>query len=209
MRSVSLHLAAAAVLLLLLVCASHRVCAHEVGVCVGTDSTVLTERCIGGDVGLTNTSILVQYRVLETVSMDPMITEVLDWKFLAEIDVSQGIAAQILNFTVNDTEQGVQIRFLQLEHGGGECNCWNFTKNFAIYLDGADSIFISGCTITPVHNLATICGLSASEPRGATTIGYYFTGSDGEMCPGNSSVGLISDQGPPLPQNCATTSPRM
>ena len=206
MLSVPLHLATT--VLLLLVCASNRVRAHEVGVSVGTDSTVLTERCIGGDVGLTNTSILVQYRVLETVSMDPMITEVFDWQFLAEIDVSQ-VFGQILNFTVNDTDQGVQIRFLQLEHGGGECNCWNFTRNFGIYLDDADIIFIMGCTITPVHDFATICGLSASEPRGATTIGYYFTGSDGERCPGNSSVGLISDQGPPLPENCATTSPRM
>lgn len=198
----------AVTVILLLVCASHIVWAHEVGVCIGIASTVQTEGCIGGDVGLTNTSILVEYRLLETVSMDPLTTAVLDWNFLAEVDVAEGIAQQILNFTVNDTEQGVQLRFLQLEHGGGECNCWNVTKNFAIYLDGV-MMFISSCFDTPPHSLATICGLGASEPRGAITIGYYFTGSDGEVCPGNSSVGLISDQGPPLPQDCTTTSPRM
>ena len=163
--------------------------------------------------GLTNSSVVVQYRALETVSTDPVRTAVLDWVFLAEVNLTQDIS-QPIRFTLNDTDQGVQFRFLQLEHGGGECNCWELNKALGIFLDDimmAMSLCIQTATQLQVSDTAGAaqCGLSASEPRGAVTIGYYFTGSDGERCPGNSSVGLISDQGPPLPQNCATTSPRM
>ena len=157
--------------------------------------------------GLTNISVVAQYRALETVSTDPVRTAVLDWVFLAEVNLTQDFD-QVIEFTLNDTEQGVQFRFLQMEHGGGECNCWDLITALEIFLDDT-MMAVSPCIQTDSTVTALLCGLRASEPRGATTIGYYFTGSDGEMCPGNSSVGLISDQGPPLPQNCATASPRM
>ena len=46
----------------------------------------------------------------------------LGWKFWAEIDPAQTTP---LSFNYSSFGQNVQIRVLQLEHGGGECNCWS------------------------------------------------------------------------------------
>jgi len=78
--------------------------------------------CIGGDEGLTNTSVLVQYRtVVSIINNSP---EIISWLFLAEVTSNQTFV-HILNLTLEDSAvEAVQLRLLQLQHGGWSCNCW-------------------------------------------------------------------------------------
>ncbi len=74
-----------------------------------------TDACIGGDVGLTNTSVLVQFRATSQQR-----TSESEWRFLAVIDLKLGLNESL---ELPDMQR-VQFRLLQLEHGGGSCNCW-------------------------------------------------------------------------------------
>ena len=59
-----------------------------------------------------------------------------DWKPLAvsRLERVEPISGQIvLN---SSTVDGLQIRFLQLEHGGGRCNCWSLSA-LSVRVDGA------------------------------------------------------------------------
>ena len=61
--------------------------------------------CVGGQVGLTNTSILVHYRLYESTS------PVEEWTFLSEIHISEG--EQIVDPVIftNISATGVQLRW--------------------------------------------------------------------------------------------------
>ena len=174
--------------------------------------------CVGGQVGLTNTSILVHYRLYETT---PPVEE---WTFLSEIHISED--EQIVHPVIftNISATGVQLRFLQLEHGGEGCNCWNVTNIDIIVIEGFQTLILvsildvttSYCHLSGLATITTggqeeermFCSGSASEARGVITpVVYYRNSSD--ICPGNSSDYLIAPKGRLLPENCSSTNPRM
>ena len=176
--------------------------------------------CVGGQVGLTNTSILVHYRLYESTS------PVGEWTFLRDVNISDNSQGTTV-ISTNISVIGVQLRFLQLEHGGEGCNCWN-----VIYLDinviagQAElsspvpiNVVTSYCHLNGLAIVTTgrgpnreerriFCSGSASEARGVTTPVVYFN-STGDRCPGNSGDYLIAPKGRPLSENCSTTNPRM
>ena len=147
--------------------------------------------CIGGMQGLINTSILFQYREATVKS---------DWKFLAEINSS--VTLKNLTITRRSGSGGVQFRMLQLEHGGGYCNCWTLQNQ---------SILSEHCAHESrqmVGNDWRFCNGIASKARGFISHTYYPSHSSGTQCPGNSGE-LISNKGSPLLLNCSTELPRM
>ena len=164
-----------------------------------------TSDCLGGQVGLTNTSILVHYRLYEDTS------PVDDWTFLKEEhigDISDSGAIISTNISVT----GVQLRFLQLEHGGEGCNCWEVTNLNISVIAGVlqfSDVTTSNCHINGQNEQGRFCVGSASEARGVITPVVYFNSYTGDRCPGNSSNYLIAPKGRPLPENCSTTNPRM
>ena len=171
--------------------------------------------CVGSQVGLTNTSILVHYRLYESTS------PVGEWTFLRDVnigDTSQGTTV----ISTNISEIGVQLRFLQLEHGGEGCNCWKVTNlGTNVIPAGQDElsspvsidVVTSYCHLNGItgrgRNRGIFCSGSASEARGVTTPVVYFNSNNGDRCPGNSSDYLIAPKGRPLPENCSSTNPRM
>ena len=170
--------------------------------------------CVGGQVGLTNTSILVHYRLYETT---PPVEE---WTFLSEIRISEDEQIVYAVIFTNTSVTGVQLRFLQLEHGGEGCNCWNVTNLDIIVIEGFQTLILvsildvttSYCHLNGSATITTeeeerrkFCFGSASEARGVITHVVYFDGSNGDRCPGNSSDYLIAPKRP-LPDNC---NPRM
>ena len=73
--------------------------------------------CVGGPVaGLTNTSVLVQY-MLRGGGDDNT-----EWRCLADISLNETFNETLL---VEDVDDPMQFRLVQLEHGGGVCNCWD------------------------------------------------------------------------------------
>ena len=71
--------------------------------------------CVGGPVaGLTNTSVLVQYRLRPGDNTQ--------WIYLADIGLNETFDGTLQAIDVQDR---IQFRLLQLEHGGGVCNCWD------------------------------------------------------------------------------------
>ena len=151
--------------------------------------------CVGGQVGLTNTSILVHYRLYESTS------PVVEWTFLRDVNISDNSQVTTV-ISTNISVIGAQLRFLQLEHGGEGCNCWEVTNLGTSYCHLNGSAIITG-------RGRRFCSGSASEARGVTTSVVYFNSNTGDRCPGNSSDYLIAPKGRPLPENCSTTNPRM
>ena len=157
-----------------------------------------TLRCIGGRVvGLTNTTVQLQYRTISITSV------IGDWITLDALPVNIS-SAVTHNLNFDSAVGGVQFRTLQLEHGGGGCNCWRQTL-LDFNVDGA-SRSTSNCFRVPTSG--PFCAGGAGNARGATRTALYFN-MNGEDCPGDSDSTLISNKGPPLPQDCSTTIPRM
>lgn len=169
--------------------------------------------CVGGDVGLTNTSVLVHYRLYEGTE---------EWIFLAEVNISESSVTLMhdLELSSDNDADGLQLRLLQSEHGGGGCNCWDVTE---LAICAHDSVatrntvptdISSGChqhgqTYTR-EGQARFCRGYASQARGVVTQVFFFRNisGPGSVCPGNSDS-LISPKGPALPENCSTATPRM
>ena len=162
--------------------------------------------CIGGGVGLTNTSVLVEYRIVNTTSFPVSVGE---WRFLA---------AEILTRTINTEKNeaqihhsaadGFQLRLLQLEHGGGQCNCWRLTS---ITVDcGGDMTDTSTamCSQQGLYATSLFCFESASRARGLITEVYCSVSNNSEPCPGDSDT-LLPSGGPALPSHCETSDFRM
>ena len=79
--------------------------------------------CVGGPVaGLTDTSVLVQYR-LRGGGGGNINTE---WRDLADISLNETFNGTLLMQQVRDP---MQFRLVQLEHGGGVCNCWDIESS--------------------------------------------------------------------------------
>ena len=156
--------------------------------------------CIGEEVGLTNTSIQFQYRTISNSSA------IGNWITKDAIPLLNG-GPRTYHLNFDSTVEGVQFRLLQLEHGGGGCNCWE-VQSFAIA--GANitqPCYLRGTNSRSINEF--YCDGIASDSRGVISHALYFNDVNGEDCPGDSSSTLISNKGPPLPQDCSTAIPRM
>ena len=91
-----------------------------VSVRVGISSAFRGSVCVGEDVGLTNTSIIVQYR-----AVDHNLQSATEWVFLDAILLIGGNFQVDRTLVVDVDNMFVQFRLLQLEHGGDVCNCWS------------------------------------------------------------------------------------
>lgn len=190
-----------------LVCPSKPVIGQSLSVGVELQYTPLVASdCIGGgEDGLTNTSVLLQYRVVMTDGAT------LEWNDVAAIP-SMGETMVTRLLTLNGPVEGVQFRLLQLEHGGGGCNCWTL-DSMAVTLDSAGTLSLAGesdtCfTSSTGMGFGSFCDDGAGEARGFITRVFYFPGNDGIRCGSDNNM-LISDQGPSLPPNCAMEIPRL
>ena len=157
--------------------------------------------CVGGSVdGLTNTSVLLQYRVLPDAA-----TTLQQWQDLAAFPAGEDTDA-LRSFPLGSSVQGVQFRLLQLEHGGGGCNCW-YLLSMTVTLDSASAQLENNTCFTTSSSPA-YCDGGAGEARGVVTRVFYFSGNNGTMC-GNDTDTLIPNQGPSLPPNCSMEIPRL
>ena len=176
------------------------VTSHLVAVDLTINSLQNTGDCVGGNVGLTDTSVQVQYREFTNSSSGSGQS---DWMALVSIPIngSQNSISVMENMTLANSVFGVQFRLLQMEHGGGECNCWNVTK-----VQGRVNISAS---LLNNHCLVRYCGGSASDARGVITEALYFGLNSRRRCPTRSASTLISNKGPAIKENCSTITPRL
>ena len=174
------------------------VSSHLVAVDLTINSLQNTGDCVGGNVGLTDTSVQVQYREI-TDSGDRQS----DWMTLISIPIngSQNISVMENMTLANSSVFGVQFRLLQLEHGGGECNCWDVMQ--------VQGRFNNSTSLLTNYCLVRYCGGSASDARGVITEALYFNGSNVNRCPGGSNSTLISNKGPAITENCSMITPRL
>ena len=174
------------------------VSSHLVAVNLTINSLQNTEDCVGGNVGLTDTSVQVQYREFTNSSSGQS-----DWMTLVSIPIngSQNSISVMENMTLANSVFGVQFRLLQMEHGGGECNCWEVMQ-----VQGRVN---NSASLLNNHCLVRYCGGSASDARGVITEALYFGLNSGRRCPTNSDSTLISNKGPAITENCSTITPRL
>lgn len=199
-------------------CFIKAVAGHSVNVQLQYVVPPTTYDCIGGNVGLTNTSILLQYQpvVQEDAlnSSSPAVAATQgDWTDLAAtapLDISTQSQVSV-TFSLDSSVDGVQFRLLQLEHGGGSCNCWAL-DSMNVTLDNQAQMSPLGagdvCVMTGEPGLWTFCDGGAGEARGSITRVFYFPGRNGSTCASNIST-LLSDLGPSLPANCSMVTPRL
>ena len=154
--------------------------------------------CIG-QVDLTNASIQFQYRTISNSSA------IGNWITKDAIPLLGG-GPRTYHLNFDSTVEGVQFRLLQLEHGGGGCNCWE-VQSFAIAGANIQPCYLRGTNSRSINEF--YCDGIASDSRGVISHALYFNDVNGEDCPGDSSSTLISNKGPPLPQDCSTAIPRM
>ena len=106
-------------------------CSGQSTTIVATPTALITPREAppGGcemDQGLTDLRVQLEYR---EIRLDG---DIGDWKLggfsrLERVDsITEGIVLS------SSTVDGLQIRFLQLEHGGGLCNCWSSTLSVTV-----------------------------------------------------------------------------
>ena len=163
--------------------------------------------CVGGDVGLTNPSVLLQHR---TVTLPNSTSE---WRFLAEISPKQNFNGSLEVIAQLDEDVGVQFRLLQLDHGGGGCNCWRLERlEVVLNNDTRISLPLVGrhqvCSrISSGTGDNIFCGRFANEARGVITKILTYDGVISDNCPGDRM--LISSKGSPLPASCDHVVPRM
>lgn len=175
--------------------------------------SLITSGCIGGDeVGLTNTSVLLQYRLRGGSSVE--------WTDIAVMDVKPAMGeTNVMESVVVDSSSvaGLQFRLLQLEHGGGECNCWTLDSMTATLDNQTDVQTLTRerdiCFTTDPYEselgLGTFCGRGAEEARGAITRVFYFPGSNHTIECDERSDTLLFDRGPSLLSNCSMRTPRL
>jgi len=84
--------------------------------------TNISEFCPGGNIGLENTDLKVQYRSNHTGG---------EWITLNDtIPPEEGSSWLLLP----EEPECVEVRLLQEEHGGGKCNCWSVSSSI---MDGS------------------------------------------------------------------------
>lgn len=87
-----------------------------------TVQTVPGLTCRGGNTGLGSTALRLDYRGPETQ---------FQWRQIRDNISLPSKPANILvpvNGSASEVEGCVQLRLVQEEHGGGDCNCWELTN---------------------------------------------------------------------------------
>ena len=153
-----------------------------------------SDPCNGGNVGLTDTSIQVQYRIIRT--------KVSEWKTLDEIDPIIGFNGTLDLPSNESSVESVQFRLLQLEHGGGSCNCWRVEEAVVMRNGSNTDISTDRCFETSTDR--NFCDGIASRARGfiSRLYGIDEANTGKRMCPNGSDVALIANKGLSLPPNC-------
>jgi hypothetical protein len=178
----------------------------------GSVSTFSTAaNCPDRDDGLTNTSIVVHYRLFINGFHRG------GWVFISVVNTSDAshnqthYLSQNIELPSDSTADGMQLRLLQLEHGGEGCHCWEVEAlNLSGYMInegysmGDPSCFSRGRD-DPEQQI--FCSGVARRARGLVTEVFYFTNHSGERC--TQRRNLIPNRGPALPENCSTITPRM
>ena len=177
---------------------------HEVALNLAIDP--VSVNCIGGGIGLTNTSVLVEYRIVDTTSSPASVGE---WRFLAAESVTRTITIERNEAQIHHSAaDGFQLRLLQLEHGGGQCNCWIL---ISIHVDCGVGMTDTSTNICSEQSLVgpnNFCYDDASFARGMITEVYCSVSNNSEPCPGDSDT-LLPSGGPALPSHCETSDFRM
>ena len=157
--------------------------------------------CLGGEtLGLTNTSVLVEYRLIATTTA---------WRFLAEVNFSQGFDQNLsLDIEVPVDSHGFQLKLLQREHGGGGCNCWRVASLALSNCSNGSYSDSVPCSMEGNTSSGSFCSDSARKPRGMITTAFYCPKLSSDKCPGDSDR-LDPLKGSVLPLNCDEMSPRM
>ena len=120
-----------------------------------------------------------------------------------------------------DNRHFIQFRVVQLEHGGGHCNCWGIA-NFSVFSTGEDGgrltvNLTNGCAHESMPMEDDIldgcspqveqmfCDGSASVPRGVVSK-PHLRNPNGSSLPCENIVNgsHVSDPQPSLPQTCDT-----
>ena len=161
------------------------------------------QTCIGNGIGLTDTSILVEYRIVDTTRSQ---TSVGEWRGLANVMETTSIQTQLHD----SAEGGFQLRLLQLEHGGGMCNCWT-VERISVNCGGGivdTSTDLCGHQGFANINLMLFCFDYASRARGMITEVYCSVSNNSEPCPGDSDT-LLPSGGPSFPSHCEASDFRM
>lgn len=202
--------------LVLVVCFGKTVLGHSVTVQLQLSTPPTSYDCIGGEVGLTNTSILLQYKTVQqqdalNSSFDAN-TTLQQWTDVAATNLSAPSPVS-LTLGLDSSVQGLQFRLLQLEHGGGSCNCWaldsmaiTLASQAQVWLEAGDICLMSGDQLG--QGLGTFCDGGAGEARGSITRVFHFLGSSGSRCASGSQT-LIDTQEPSLPDDCSMVVPRL
>ena len=181
---------------------------HEVALNLTIDPVTAAVDCIGGGIGLTNTSVVVEYRIVNTTSSPASVGE---WRFLAAEIVTRTINIEINEDQIHHSAaDGFQLRLLQLEHGGGMCNCWS-SSSIKVNCGGMNEINTAMCSQQGLFydtNNNKICSGYASRARGMITEVYCSVSNNSEPCPGDSDT-LLPSGGPALPSHCETSDFRM
>ena len=129
-----------------------------------------------------------------------------EWRYLAdEIVIYKQMISQ---FQLHDSAaDGFQLRLLQLEHGGGICNCWRLAR---ISVDCGGGMSDTSTAMCSQQGLlvTSFCLDFASRARGLITEVYCSVSNNSEPCPGDSDT-LLPNRGPALPSHCETSDFRM
>ena len=205
-------------LLLLIHVASLNVFARKTNVQLGLQIVPVNDpNCVGGPVaGLTNTSVLVQYRLLGGGNTE--------WSDLADISLDETFERTLM---VEDVEHPMQFRLLQLEHGGGECNCWDILRfeltetrdngqmNFDFSQTDAFNQYLCHRSGPGVIPGSRICGGDrGGNARGIVTKVFDVYNNGGSIiindeCPDNPGRGLMSLLNSIRVDDSTCTNPRM
>ena len=155
--------------------------------------------CVGGPVaGLTDTSVLVQYRLNPGNNTE--------WTYLADISLDETFDGTLPAIDVQDR---VQFRLLQQEHGGSVCNCWSITRftlrDAAIRLIAVannsvirEFLCYRSNKLTETSSERKICqGVPAGEVRGIITKVFAIASNNvsiaDDACPGYTGTSLLPD----------------
>ena len=167
----------------------------------------LSLKCIGDGIGLTNTSVVVEYRFVYSTSSPSSVGE---WRYLDLAD-ENATTLIIPELQLHDSvADGFQLRLLQLEHGGRLCNCWRFANISVDCGGGMAETSTAMCSQQGLTNdyFIFFCDGYASRARGMITEVYCSISNNSEPCPGDSDTLLPSGR-PALPSHCETSDFRM
>ena len=172
---------------------------HSTGAAVLADDVTVTVSMTITDVNDTSCSstsslpvtVLVEYRLLNTLTSTPEFTDPLQqWRTLNTTSTGENF----MYFTIDSEVRGIQFRFLQLQHNGSDCSCWQLELSATIgsfnYMFDPSNI----CHSQLLKNNQKFCDGDRNEARGfITTALYYNFGSNGPECPGHSSETLFPE----------------